>query len=192
MDRKNTTIALALTLAGLVLPAAYAAAQPRTELRDPLRGVSFHSIELSEGPLNELEIIEGSFADTDRLTLGLSALVFDGSPNADEYVLWIRHEGRRWLDFGTGIPVVVSVDGKPFPLAQVRAPQPFVGDGSRLFEKIEFHLSEPELALLLDAQSVRVRLQSGNGIADKRLTNEELRRAESFYESISVRSGDTS
>jgi hypothetical protein len=161
-----------------------ASAQLRTELRDPVRGVSFHSVELSEMPINTLEVIEGSFPDSDQLAIGLSAMHLDGRGSIDEYVLWIRHQGRRWLDFDMADPVVFTVDNQPLALTQLRASQPFVGETGRLFEKIEFNLSDEQLSRILTGGSTVITLTSDNGTVQKRLTAQELRYLEEFRDGL--------
>lgn len=149
-------------------------AQPRTHIHDPLRGVTFHSVEVSNVPVNTLDVVEGSFAASDALAVGLSALVFDGASGVEEYVLWIRHEGRRWLELDLEQPVTVEVDGDPLRLARLRAPEPFVGASSRLFEKIEYGLAPADLKRLAGAADVRIRLASSSGVVEKRLREQEL------------------
>ena len=166
-------------VASLMIGAAYlapltASAQVRTELRDPVRGVSFHSVELSEMPINALEVIEGSFPDSDQLAIGLSAMHLDGRDAIDEYVLWIRHQGRRWLDFAVEDPVVFTIDNQPLALSQLRASQPFVGETGRLFEKIEFSLSDEQLSRILSGDITVITLSSDNGTVQKRLNAQEL------------------
>ncbi len=187
MLRINRILVLMSAVAALGLAPERSLGQPRTEVRDPVRGVSFSSIELSNMPLNSLDVVEGTFADSDRLAVGLSALVFDGSPAVDEYVFWVRHEGRRWLDFEIGTPVVIEVDGEALSLERLRASQPFVGGSNRLFEKIEFRLTDAELERLLDASSVLVRLRADNGVVDKRLTDLERDRLREFYAELTSR-----
>jgi hypothetical protein len=173
-----------LTIACGVLCAQSALAQMRTEVRDPLRGVSFHSVGLGDDAVNSLQVVEGTFADSDRLTLGLSVLVFDASHVTDEYILWIRHEGRRWLDFNTADQVVVEVNGERLPLEPLRASQPFVGESARFFEKIELKLTANDVAQLIRGNTVKVQLRSNNGVVDKWLTREEIAELKSFVSSL--------
>lgn len=169
--------------AASLLPAG-AFAQVRTELRDPMRGVSFHSVELDDSALNALDVIDGSFSEADRLVVGVSAMTFDGSDTVDSYVLWIRHEGRRWLDFEVGNPVEVTVGGESLALERLRASQPFISASGRLFEKIEFALSEAELLRIAASSDAAIILRSDNGIVRKRLTAEELAYMRTFNEQI--------
>ena len=170
-NRVGTMRALALVTGMLI--AASALAQTRTEIRDPLRGVSFHSISLGNDPVNSLAVLDGTFSDSDRLTVGLSVLVFDASHLADQHILWVRHEGRRWLDFGFGDPVVVEANGSKLALEPLRASQPSVGSGT-LYEKIEFKLDQDDLAAIIESTHVKVRLSSGNGVVEKVLSAAEI------------------
>lgn len=184
MYRTSVAAACAATLlAASALPAS-AFAQVRTELRDPMRGVSFHSVEIDDSALNALDVIDGRFSEADRLVVGLSAMTFDGSDTVESYVLWIRHEGRRWLDFELGNPVEITIDGESLALERLRAAQPFVGPSGRLFEKIEFALSEADLERMAASRDVAIVLRSGNGIVRKQLTADELAYLRTFGEQI--------
>jgi hypothetical protein len=169
--------------AASLLPAG-SFAQVRTELRDPMRGVSFHSVELDDSALNALDVIDGSFPDSDRLVVGLSAMTFDGSDVVDSYVLWIRHEGRRWLDFERTDPVEIAVGGEVLAFDRLRASQPFVGASGRLFEKIEFALSEADVMRLAASSDATITLRSDNGNVRKRLSAEERAYMRKFTEQI--------
>jgi hypothetical protein len=169
--------------AASLLPAG-SFAQVRTELRDPMRGVSFHSVELDDSALNALDVIDGSFPDSDRLVVGLSAMTFDGSDVVDSYVLWIRHEGRRWLDFERTDPVEIAVGGEVLAFDRLRASQPFVGASGRLFEKIEFALSEADVMRLAASSDATITLRSDNGNVRKLLSAEERAYMRKFTEQI--------
>lgn len=166
-----------------LLAAASASAQVRTEVRDPLRGVSFHSIALSNEPVSTLDVLQGAFAGSDRLAVGLSVLEFDATHRADEYILWLRHEGRRWLDFGAELPVRVEADGRVLGLSPLRASQPSVGQGT-LYEKIELRVAAADLRTMVESDSVKVRLSSDNGIVEKTLTPAELAALRSFVAEV--------
>lgn len=166
------------------LLASTVSAQMRTEVRDPLRGVSFHSIGLSDEPMNELAVLDGAFSDRDRLAVGISVLQFDASHRSDEYILWLRHEGRRWLDFEVGHPVMIEVDGRTLDLAQLRASQPFVGEAS-FYEKIELKVAPGDLQAMLSGDRIRMRLSSGNGVVEKTLTTDELATLRAFIAEVS-------
>jgi hypothetical protein len=184
---RERTLRMTRTLllsASLLAGGAALAAVPRTEARDPVRGVSFHSIQISDVAIRSLRVIEGDFSAADRLAVGLSALVFDGSDGVEEYIFWLRHEGRRWLDFGAGDPVSIEVADEPLGIEPLRALQPFVGPSSRLFEKIEFRLDETVLDRLTDGSEVRIRLRSGNGTVEAVLSAQDIEEIRAFRASL--------
>ena len=184
MYRTFVFSAFSLTLMAANLVPDDAFAQVRTELRDPIRGVSFHSVEIDDSSLAVLDVVEGNFSDSDRLVVGLSAMAFDGSDAVDGYVLWIRHEARLWPEFALENPVDVVVDGEILRLEQLRATQPFVGAAGRLFEKIEFELSETDLMRLVASSDPVITLRTGSGIVRKHLNEEELANMRLFAEEI--------
>ena len=184
MYRTFMASAFSLTFLAASLVPDGVLAQVRTELRDPIRGVSFHSIEIQDSSVNALDVIDGSFSDSDRLVVGLSAMTFDGTDTVDSYVLWIRHEGRRWLDFEFQAPIDVSVDGDSLALEQLRASQPFVGPAARLFEKIELQLSAANLLRIVGSSDAVITLRSGSGIVSKQLSEDELANMRKFSEQI--------
>jgi hypothetical protein len=164
-------------------------AQLRAEMRDPVRGVSFHSLEISNDAIDMLDVIDGAFAATDRLSVGVSAMVFDGTGEIDSWIFWVRHEGRRWLDYDRDMPIELLVDGSALDLEPLRSPQPFVGEGGLRYEKLEFELSDAAFERLLVAQSVVVALRTDNGDVDKHFTGDESERLRAFVESIGERMG---
>ena len=183
--RSTTAVFAAATLYIGVSGAALG--QLRSEMRDPVRGISFHSIEISSEAMNDLDLIRGSFGDTDELAVGLSAMAFDGVPEIDSWIFWVRHEGRRWLDYDRVTPVSLMADGEPLELEPLRSPQPFVGEGGRMHEKLEFHIAAPEMSRLLAAESAVVSLRSDNGDVDKSFASEELNRIREFLASVKER-----
>ena len=141
-------------------------------------------MEIRDSAVNALDVVEGNFSDSDRLVTGLGAMTFDGTDAVDSYVLWLRHEGRRWLDFELGTPVDVTIDGKSLALDQIRASQPFVGGGGRFFEKIELELSAADLERVLESGDATIILSSATGTVRKTLTTEELELMREFAEKI--------
>ena len=176
--------ACALVLSGLLVNSVFANSSPRVEVRDSVRGVSFSSIEISEEAVNALDVIDGTFGDSDSLVVGLSAMTFDGSQYVDEVILWVRHEGRRWLQFDIEDPVRFEVDGKALPLEQLRASQPFVGESSRMFEKVEYRLGEAEFAALVSGEEINITLRSDSGTVEKTLKLEEIERIRAFQTAL--------
>ncbi len=172
----------AALLGGLLTTSANA--QYRSEMRDPVRGVSFHSMELSDQAINDLHVLEGTFSDNDRLTLGVSARVFDGATEIDPYIFWIRHEGREWLDHALANSVQVVADETPLIFGQMRSPQRFTGAGDLVYEKLEFVLAADELSRLLNAERASISVRSNNGTVEKRILPEELERIRALNDSI--------
>jgi hypothetical protein len=186
MNRKLLAQTVLAVSAASMLGVASANALPRTEVHDPVRGVSFESVEISERLVNSLEVIQGSFGNTDSLVVGMSALKFDGTDTVNEYILWLRHEGRIWHQFDIDQPVQFEVDGQELTLEQLRASQPWVGASSRMFEKVEFRLDQTALDALMRGQEVKITLRSESGLVEKMLTATELDRIREFHASHSA------
>jgi hypothetical protein len=184
MNRKILAAAVTALLAVSMAGPVSANPMPSTEIRDPVRGVSFNSIEISDKMINSLDVIEGTFGDTDSLAVGLSALSFDHSNGADEYIFWLRHEGRAWLQFYMEQPVSFEVDGRQLALEQLRASQPFVGTASRMYEKVEFRLGDAALDELAQGQEINITLRSESCVVEKRLTSDEIDRIREFRASF--------
>jgi hypothetical protein len=180
MNRKYLSLSLTALFAASMLGTASANPLPRTEVRDPVRGVSFNSIEVSQQMINSLDVIDGTFGDTDSLVVGMSALSFDESAGVDEYILWLRHEGRTWLRFDVDQPVSFKVDGQKLVLEQMRASQPFMGSSNRMFEKVEFRVNPAAYEQLVRGDEVSITLRSDSGIVEKTLTKEEIDRIRLF------------
>jgi len=184
MNRKSVALTLTALFATSLFGVASASSMPRTEIRDPVRGVSFDSIEISDQMVNSLDVIEGTFGDSDSLVVGMSALSFDESAGVDEYILWLRHEGRRWLQFDIDQPVLFEVDGLELPLEQMRASQPFVGTASRMFEKVEFRLDAAAIDRLVQGDEISITLRSDSGVVEKTLGKDEIERIREFRASL--------
>lgn len=187
MNRKFVALTLTAVFATSIFGVASANPIPITEIRDPVRGVSFNSVEISGKLINSMEVIEGTFGDSDSLVVGMSALSFDESDGVDEYILWLRHEGRSWLQFDIDQPVSFQVDGRELPLEQLRASQPFVGTASRMFEKVEFRLDEAAFDQLVQGEEISITLRSDSGVVEKTLDKEEIERIREFRTSLNSR-----
>lgn len=187
MNRKSVVLTLTALFATSIFGVASASPTPRTEIRDPVRGVSFNSIEISDQKINSLNVVEGTFGDTDSLVVGMSALSFDESDGVDEYILWLRHEGRSWLQFDIAQPVSFEVDGLELPLEQLRASQPFVGTASRMYEKVEFRLDEASIDRMELGQEISITLRSDSGVVEKTLVKEDIDRIREFRTSLNNR-----
>ena len=145
-----------------------------TEVHDAVRGATFYSVQLSEEAVDEWVLISGEFAETDRVRLGLSTLVLDEVNSVEEYIFWVRHEGRRWLSFFDAEDSVTFVSrGQRVELEPLRRPQPFVQAGS-LVEKLEFKLRPEDLRTLLEHRDATLTVRTATGVIEKRLSIEEL------------------
>ena len=98
MNAKDSLLRAAALLALTILSSPQAAAQAATEFRDPARGVTFYSKQVSVEKIQNLQTKGGLFGDTDQVAIGVSAFFFDESEFVDDFVLWMRHDGpRRWI-----------------------------------------------------------------------------------------------
>jgi hypothetical protein len=173
---------LNICLLSLILTGPLAASQPRIELSDPLRGVTFYSVQLSDGNINSHNVTSGKFDDSDRLTIGLSAMVMEDAKADQEYIFWVRHAGRRWLSYGEGSPVILLADGQRMPLEPLRAPQPSIGPDSQFLEKLEFRLPATALVKLGSSKRIRVELLANDGSVQVELGEESISSIAGFAE----------
>lgn len=172
---KIRSLILVATVAILsILATRPADAQAFTEFRDPLRGVTFYSVQIATDPLMSLQHEGGSFSSSDEMTLGLSAFFFDESDTIDDYVLWLRHDGpRRWFTGSRLLPLEIIIDDTtrtPPPLHTLGAKADEIGP---FVEKLEFTLHPGELEALFDADTVTLHLNTLLGSLDKTLSREE-------------------
>ncbi len=161
-------------------------AQAFTEFRDPLRGVTFYSVQISTDPLTDLQVEGSRFAANDRMTLGFSAFFFDESDVIDDYVIWLRHEGpRRWFTGSNNDrPLRLLLDdesSEPMPLHVLPPGGP---DSGPFVEKLEFALPPPQFLALMNAESAVIELTTLLGLVEKRLDQEELAAIQRFNERV--------
>lgn len=176
--------ALALLL-GLPTGHARDLPQVRTEVQDLLRGVSMYSVLISDEPVRSLIVLDGEFSEVDRIAVGLSAMTYYGGNEIEEYILWLRHEGRRWLNTDIGVPVNVEADNRVLSLDLLRSPQPFIGEGGRFFEKFEFRVTLEDLEAVTSSQNVVVSFRSASGEVEKQLGESEIDSIRQFLASLS-------
>lgn len=148
-----------------------AVSQGLIEIRDPLRGVTFYSIQISSDPMNKLQTRDNLFTEQDRMTLGISALFFDESKTVDEFVLWFHHEGPR-SRFSTAAsnPLTIrfsDMDAQPRLLHITNSGQ--AENSGMLTEKLEFTLSAQEFLPIMDSDSVSLELATAVGTIVKTL-----------------------
>lgn len=157
-------------------------AQAFTEFRDPLRGVTFYSVQISSDPLTELQGAGSQFGEEDKMTLGLSAFFFDESDVVDDYVLWLRHDGpRQWFTGNNPQPLRTVIDGEPMDFSPLHATKPGMALGAGPFvEKLEFEFLPPEFHALAKSDSVTLELTTLLGVVEKSLSNTELEAIRSF------------
>lgn len=166
-------------------------AQAFTEFRDPLRGVTFYSVQISTDRMQDLQHEGSRFASNDEVTLGLSAFFFDESDVIDDYVLWLRHDGpRRWFTGSKMRPLDIVVDGdisSPAPLHTLRSDAEEVGP---FIEKLEFTLHPLELEKLLSAEDISLELHTLLGSLEKTLNDDEIEAIRSFRERVMALHGE--
>ncbi|MEM9529856.1 MAG: hypothetical protein AAGA23_02935 [Pseudomonadota bacterium] len=172
--------AAALLIAGQVSAGAL------TEFHDPQRGLKFSSIQMPAVSLVALQEMDGKFVASDELVMGMSALVLDEAGTAEEFILWMKHEGpRRWFINPQAQPLSILLEDRrvtPTPrhieLNLENASQPFV-------DKLEFALS-PELArILLSEKTISLRLETLMGTIKKDLTPEMITKLRNFTQRLS-------
>ena len=175
------TLAAALFIAVAAVAPRPAEAQAFTEFRDPLRGVTFYSVQITTDPLIELQHDGSQFSQNDQMTLGLSAFFFDESDTIDEYVLWLRHDGpRRWFTGSRLYPLDLIIDDvitTPAPLHTLRSEEERAGP---FIEKLEFALTPDAFGELLGAGTVTLHLNTLLGSLDKTLSDDEKRAMQRF------------
>ncbi|MEO1035434.1 MAG: hypothetical protein AAFX44_07740 [Pseudomonadota bacterium] len=175
-------------LALIVVATPGALAESYVEIRDPLRGVTFYSVQLSTDTIRELSTSEDFFGDMDeQVTLGLSAFYFDESERIDEFVMWLRHDGgSRWFSGPEQTPMSLSIDDGFETLPQLHAlPTKPRADGARLVEKLEFTVSPKVFAEMKRAERVVVELSTLMGAVSKSLTLDEIAYLQRFEQRIS-------
>lgn len=173
MDRSSAKTQLRSLLLGAlcVLPGTSLHAEALTESRDPVRGVSFYSVQLESAPLWQIQTAGSRFSPDDAITVGLSAMVSDDNAQVMEYILWLRHDGpRSWLLGALDQPLTIQLEDRrllPLPLHVARqtgdsVPEPYI-------EKLEFALPPRLVKILLDEPSVVLKLETALGEVQKPL-----------------------
>ena len=164
-------------LMSLLLTMSTAHSQTITESRDDARGVSFVSVQFSSEEISDLQTLGGLFSSTDRVTLGVSGLVFDETPGAGEFVLWLRHDGgKRWFVGPAAQPLTIRLDDSRLiqPIAQFQpAPARARAARSNLTERLEFVLSPQDFADILAAERATIVITTVLGTIEKELTSSE-------------------
>lgn len=159
-------------------------AETIVDVRDPLRGITFYSVQLSSDNLVELQIGPGRFSSDDVMTLGISALMFDENSRPDEYVLWLRHDGpARWLTDVTTPPLKIAGVAEPLtptPLHVLRQDQG--KDAGPFVEKLEFALTPEQFEEMLAADSLTLQLATLLGTVEKVLSEAERAAMQSFQQ----------
>lgn len=164
-------------------------AQATSEIRDPLRGLTFYSIQVSTDNTSDIQTVGSRFTETDRVTLGLSALFFDESDTVDDFVLWLRHNGpRRWFVGSIASPLLIHVDDDTYEYLPLHASSPDEASGVvPLVEKLEFSVSPSTVRAIARAGVVRLELQTLLGGIDKQLRDGEQESIAGFLRSARER-----
>lgn len=159
-----------------------AVAEATIDLHDPLRGITFYSVQLSTDSLPELQVGPGRFSPDDLMTMGISVLIFDETADPEEYVLWLRHDGpARWLVDVRISPIRIMGDDQvlaPMPLHMLR--QQRGKDSGPFVEKLEFALTPEQFDALLASDSFSIQLATLLGAVEKTLTDAERDTLEQF------------
>ena len=161
-------------------------AQAFTEIRDPLRGVTLYSAQISSDPTTSLQAAGSVFSSSDRMTLGFSAFFFDESDAVDEYVMWLRHDGpRRWFASERERPLKLYIDDEELELALQHSTRPASeATSGPLVEKKEFVLTPDMFESLLTADEVSVELVTSLGVVVKELNDGEQAAISRFKEIV--------
>jgi hypothetical protein len=182
MGTKDCFVLSAVACLALSMLSGKALSNAIVDLHDPLRGITFYSIQLSTDDLRDLEVGPGRFSDKDLMTMGVSALIFDENSQPNEYILWLRHDGpARWLVDVRMSPIRLVGDTEtlaPLPLHILRQEQG--KDSGPFVEKLEFALRPEEFDMLLQSESVVVQLSTLLGAIEKTLSDEELAAIRTF------------
>ena len=155
-------------------------AQASTVVRDELRGVTFHSIEISRDDLRTLQVGPGVFSEQDQMTLGLSALIFDENLMFIEYVLWVRHDGRRWLTSNGNRAVTITIDGERLEPEIIHTPHADSAITSLFAEQLELRLTANQIQQLINGRTVVLGIVTSTGVVEKTLTGDETERIRRF------------
>ena len=150
-------------------------AQNVIEIRDPLRGVSYYSVELSTDPLNELQFVENLFPENESITIGISALFFDESRAVDEYILWFHHDGeRKWFSASQEYPLTIHVGDYDKVVDYLHITTSGMNQDAFFSEKLEFKLTAEEFLSIVDSDSVSFELTTALGNITKTLNKDEI------------------
>lgn len=182
MPARLAIIFLVVQLVLSTVQPAHAQTQTSTEVRDPLRGVTFFSTSVSTDSLIALQMRGSSFSSSDTMTLGFSAFLFDESETVDEYVLWLRHDGpRRWLAGDIKRPLTLYLDGVATDYAPFHLLRPRDNSNRDMFvEKLEFALNPKSFQALLTASEVTLELRTLLGAVKKTFSSAELELLRTF------------
>jgi uncharacterized protein YejL (UPF0352 family) len=156
--------------------------QGMIDIRDTLRGVTFHSIEISNDSVNGLQPRDNLFPDDDRLKIGISALFFDDSTQVDEYILWFHHDGaRQWFITSQENPLTIRYNEQNSTPELLHVSISNQANESRYFaEKLEFIVSEKQFQTILDSESVSLQLTTALGNIVKNLSVDEMTALQRF------------
>ena len=186
MNKMNFRVITCLIVLCVLILSATAHGQPYTEARDPLRGVTYFSVQVSTDQLVNIQLEGGRFSDSDEMTLGLSAFFFDELNAVTDFVMWLRHDGpRKWFTGYEPEPVTITIDKQDIELIplHILRPQPSPHDG-QFIEKIEVSLSPELFREMIESSSVTIGLRTFQGLVSKRLTDDEIQILNEFQNRI--------
>ena len=172
---KKNGLLLRITLLMSFLFSSVATAQGIVEIRDPLRGVSYYSIELSNDPISELQFVDSFMTGNDSLTIGVSALYFDESKTVDEYILWFHHNGdRKWFSASHDNTLTVNTGDRYKEIDYLHITTSGFNDDASFSEKVEYRLTDEEFLSILESEEVSFELSTALGKITKSLEQEEI------------------
>lgn len=181
----KTRFICSLIFALLLIPIhAQSQGQPLTEIRDPIRGITFYSKELSVVPAASLKLDKASTIEPGQLALGISAFYYDTSELAGEYLMWLRHDGSTpWFNEAPSEPLLLSIEEINLDLKSMHTTS-LAADGEHEYmETATFSLTTLEFLQLLSANSITLNLQSSRANVSKKISAEEHELIADFAES---------
>ncbi|NNE37474.1 MAG: hypothetical protein HKN08_04150 [Gammaproteobacteria bacterium] len=173
--RRKNGLLLRTTLLMTFLYSSVITAQGIVEIRDPLRGVSYYSIELSNDPISELQFVDTFMTGNDTMTIGVSALYFDESRAVDEYILWFHHNGdRKWFSVSHDNTLTINAGDTYKDLDYLHITTSGFNDDMSFSEKVEYRLTAEEFLSILESEKVSFELSTALGKITKSLGQDEI------------------
>lgn len=173
-----------VVLAGLFVSKANA--QPFTQIHDPVRGVSFFSQEINSTDFGDLAQGTESFDQTEAMTLGVSALLFEQTGEIKGYTIWLRREGpRKWISQNYRTNMTLMINGTPIELEATRTNSRSLKMVERQYtEKLDIVLPTSQFLEMLSANEVTLQVNTMLGSFSRSIADDEIRRLDDFYQDV--------